>query len=70
MSILPLKEIERLANKKSVKKVAVENFLMSLSGNTLADSINMGYDADMYNWNSATINAIKQGINLSKKYGK
>ena len=67
MRQLEIDEINKLASRKGVKKIAVENFLMSLSLNPLADSINLGMDADLYNWNYKTIDAIKTGIQLSKK---
>ena len=67
MRQLTIPEINKLASRKNVKKIAVENFLMTMGNNPLAASINMGYDADMYKWNNATIQAIKDGIVLAKK---
>ena len=54
MRQLEIDEINKLASRKGVKKIAVENFLMSLSLNPLADSINLGMDADLYNCNYKT----------------
>ena len=67
MRQLTIPEINKLASRKNVRKIAVENFLMTMGDNPLAASINMGYDADMYKWNSATVRAIKDGIVLAKK---
>ena len=67
MRQLTIPEINKLASRKNIKKIAVENFLMSMGDNSLAASINMGYDADLYKWNSVTIQAIKDGITLAQK---
>ena len=67
MRQLTIPEINKLASRKNVRKIAVENFLMSMGDNPLAASINMRYDADLYKWNSVTIQAIKAGIVLAKK---
>jgi hypothetical protein len=58
-------EIERFASKAGVKRIAVENFLMSMGENendTRASFIN---DAASYGWNTATREAIIAGINLA-----
>ena len=68
MRQLIIPEINKLASHKNVRKIAVENFLMSMGDNPLAASINMGYDADLYKWNNATIQAIKAGIALAKNH--
>ena len=67
MRELTILEISKFANRKGVRKIAIENFLMTMGNNPLAASINMGYDADLYKWNNATIKAIKDGIQLAKK---
>jgi len=56
--------IQELANRKGVKKIAVENFLHTLSASVTHQStiLNMHADAASYRWNAVTINAIKQGI--------
>jgi hypothetical protein len=63
-------EIATLANRNTVKKTAVENFLMSMP---LTDTIgvqrsNARMDASLYRWNAATLHAIFAGIDLA--YGR
>lgn len=67
MGCLDTKEVERLASKPKVKKVAVENFLDTVKNNPNAYAAiqNMHYDARIYKWNSQTVKAIEEGI---KKY--
>lgn len=64
---LDIKEIEKLASMKGVKKIAVENFLMTVGNNPneYAAIQNMYMDAGLYKWNAATQKAIEEGI---KKY--
>lgn len=58
-------QIEALLKKyPKAKRIAVENFLMSLSGEPMADSMNMSADARSYGWNSQTIQAIREGMRL------
>jgi len=56
--------IRELSNKKGVKKIAVENFLYTVSANRNIQSalLNLEMDSKMYKWNSATVNAIRTGI--------
>jgi len=50
-----------------IKRIAVENFLSSLSGMSVTDAFaNLRSDARSYGWNAATVNAIAEGI--SKHY--
>lgn len=42
--------------------VAVDNFLASLSGDSRADFENARADARSYGWNSATLEAVINGI--------
>lgn len=60
-------EIDALANRKGVKKIAVENFLGSLPLDIGVEGniINCQQDARDYRWNAATVNAIIHGIYLS-----
>ena len=61
--MLTPERIEKLANRKNVKKIAVENFLSSLGGSNLFDALsNLKMDSKMYKWNAATVNAIQTGI--------
>jgi hypothetical protein len=62
-------EIEILASKPGVKRIAVENFLGSLQSNSYAaDVANMQMDAGMYRWNAQTVSAITKGINVAYGY--
>jgi hypothetical protein len=64
-------EISRLAAKSGVRKVAVENFLMSLDDlDVFSANLNLSQDARAYGWNSATQTAIRQGIDLAAKARK
>ena len=62
---LTKEQIEKLAARKGVKRIAVENSLMSLSGNKAHDYANIEVDARLYKWNAATLNAILKGVSLS-----
>lgn len=64
-----LQFVEKQASKKSIKKIAVENFLMSVGQNQTEYNAkqNLYADAQSYKWNSATINTIYKGI---EKYFK
>ena len=64
---LDVKEIDMLASRDGVRKIAVENFLMTISNNEtvwIAEQ-NLGLDAGLYNWDLKTIKAISEGIRLS-----
>ena len=63
---IKIEEIEKLASGKSVRKIAVENFLMSLTTEG-SDAewnayLNLDLDARLYKWNAATRKAIWIGI--------
>lgn len=62
--MLTISRITELALKKGVKKIAVENFLHSVGANgSIRDALlNLNMDARSYQWNAATVNAIRQGI--------
>jgi hypothetical protein len=59
-------EIDELSSRPGVKKVAVENYLSTLSGDKMADSMNLSSDAASYKWNPATVKAIREGIDRAK----
>ncbi len=67
MECLDIKEIERLASKPGVRRIAVENFLLTVENNdnSYIAMENLYMDAGLYKWNIATQKAIKEGI---KKY--
>ena len=64
---LTVEEIERFAKRRGVKRIAVENFLMSVTAcRTRRNALgNVNLDARLYKWNSATQNAIRDGIDLA-----
>lgn len=59
------KEIEEFANRVGVKKIAVENFLMSMGTDLTIAMGNLGIDVKQYGWNQDTVNAIVEGIWLA-----
>lgn len=67
MRRLTSEEIAKLAARKGVKQIAVENFLATMGEDAMAAHMNMGQDARDYKWNAATQNAIRAGIELAKK---
>ena len=67
MRELTIPEINKLASRKNVRKIAVENFLMSMGDNEFEAILNLGYDRDLYKWNNETVKAIKDGIVLAQK---
>jgi hypothetical protein len=60
-------DITKLASRKGVRKIAVENFLGTLGSEGPAGRSgalqNLYSDAASYKWNSATVSAITSGIN-------
>jgi len=62
---LTIQQIEELASRPDVRRIAVENFLMSLDDLTHAEAVaNLHLDAGLYKWNSQTKKAIREGIKL------
>jgi hypothetical protein len=55
-------QIQKLSERKNVKKIAVENFLTTLTGDKSVDYYNCQRDSKLYKWNAATVNAINKGI--------
>jgi len=61
-----MEEINRLASLKGVRKIAVENFLLStVDANERKDYAlgNLALDAESYKWNTPTVEAIRRDIN-------
>ena len=60
-------EVERLAAKKGIRKMAVENFLMTVHNNEndWQARQNLALDTRLYNWNTKTVKAIVDGIKLA-----
>ena len=59
-------QIEKLAARKNVRKIAVENFLGSLGSLRQFEAYgNLHRDAASYRWNAATIAAIESGIRMA-----
>lgn len=69
MKKLTQAEIEKLANRQGVRRIAVENFLSTLggAGSEWGELCNLYADAQSYRWNAATIYAIERGIKLAYK---
>lgn len=66
-------EIQKLLAKyPDAKKIAVENFLMTVGNNPNPQCAlaNLQMDANLYKWNQATQRAIKEGINIVKQTSK
>jgi len=60
---MKVEEIEKLASGKGIKKIAVENFLMSLDGLTEYQAVkNLELDKKLYSWNAAIVRAIRKGM--------
>ena len=58
-----MSNIEALANRPKVKKVAVMNFLGSVGGLTYQEAVsNCELDARSYGWNYETVGAIREGL--------
>lgn len=62
---LTKEEIEKFASQPNVKRIAVENVLMSLTNDVMADEINVERDIVLYKWNSATCKAIREAMRLA-----
>ena len=60
-------EIEKLASRPKVRRIAVENFLGSMPDiDPIYTAMNMHADARSYGWNTATVAAIMTGITLAE----
>lgn len=61
---LTIAEIEKFASRPGVRRVAVENFLITATNNKtlLYATLNLERDARMYNWNDETVAAIVDGL--------
>lgn len=66
MRKLTLQEIEQLSIRLGVKRIAVENFLMSMGDDGVLARCNLALDAKLYKWNKATCDAIANGIHLAE----
>jgi hypothetical protein len=65
-------EIESILSKKKfakAKRIAVENFLMTLGNNRNIFNAyaNLEMDARLYSWNAATCTAINKGIEIGSR---
>lgn len=67
MRSLTAEEIKRLASRKGVKRIAVENFLSTMGDNAAIALYNLALDARLYKWNIQTIKAIEDGIKLASR---
>jgi len=66
MRSLTREEIESLACRANVKRVAVENFLMTMGDDSNSAIENANLDKSLYKWNAPTFNAIMKGIQMAK----
>jgi len=66
MRKLSSEEIERFASRSGVKRIAVENFLMSMGSSSRDATLNMHHDALIYRWDDKTVKAIQDGIQLAE----
>lgn len=66
MRKLTLQEIEQFASRPGVKRIAVENFLLSMGNNRKDNIANLFLDAGLYKWRKETIQAITDGIHLAE----
>lgn len=64
---LTSEEIKKFALREKVRRIAVENFLMTVTNcGTYENAIaNLLDDRELYKWNQATFNAIRDGIMLA-----
>lgn len=69
MKRLNLTQIQELAARAGVKRIAVENFLSSLDPSLTQEEqvANAMMDARSYRWNHETTGAIREGIALAYK---
>lgn len=67
MRYLTIEEIEKISDGCSIKvrKIAIENFLMSMGVEERVARANLGYDKSLYRWNQETVEAIKKGIDFA-----
>ena len=65
MRKLTIKEIEKFADNPKVRKIAVENFLMSMGNDRNIALNNLALDAGLYRWNKYTVTTILNGIDLA-----
>ena len=65
-----MEEVEEFATRPEVKKIAVENFLMSMGTDFNNIIGNLTIDAKSYKWNKQTIQAILDGIFLAAGLNK
>jgi hypothetical protein len=62
MGLYKAKIKEILAKYPEARKIAVENFLISMSGDRSENQSNLELDTNLYHWNADTVNAITEGI--------
>jgi hypothetical protein len=68
-TMITMEQIAVLANKKGVRKIAVENVLMGLQYQSeMIAGMNFSQDKALYKWNAATCAAIRKGMRIH--YGK
>lgn len=66
MRNLTAEEIEKFSSRPRVKKIASENFLMTMGHDYWTAASNLRRDAKLYKWNRETVHAIGEGIRRSR----
>lgn len=63
---LTIEEIEELASGRGVRRIAVENFLVTADASlpVWQHQANLRADSRSYKWNAATVRAIAKGLEL------
>lgn len=64
---LTVKEVEGFASRDGVRRIAVENFLMSMGDSSMVALGNLVLDQRLYGWNRQTEEAIRDGISFARK---
>lgn len=62
-------EIERLASRPNVRRIAVENFLSTMGEDYYIAVSNLNMDRKLYKWNRETVKAIMDGIKMAMEEG-
>ena len=62
-------KVSKLASRPKVRRVAVENFLMTVHYNKTSSIAiaNLRLDARLYKWNDETVRAISDGIKMAEE---
>ena len=67
MRNLKISEIKKMAERKGVRKIAVENFLGTMGEDEECAVVNLAMDRGLYGWDSKTVGAIMDGISKASR---